>query len=201
MITACYERISTNNQTHDSQDKAVTDYCTRNGFENVRVFREVASGAKRRPVLNQLLEMVRAGKVCRVITFKLDRLGRSLPDLLATIDILSKFNTEFISIQDGINTSNQSAFGRLQLGLLASIADFERSLIRERVMAGLRAARKNGRFGGRPSLAQATKDRMKHMLAEGFEEKVVATECGVSVASVYKIKKLALVSRDTQSTL
>jgi len=194
MITACYERISTNNQTHDSQDKAVTDYCTRNGFENVKVFREVASGAKRRPVLNELLEMVRAGKVCRVITFKLDRLGRSLPDLLATIDTLSKFNTEFISIQDGINTSNQSAFGRLQLGLLASIADFERSLIRERVMAGLRAARKNGRFGGRPSLAQATKDRMRHMLAEGFKERVIASECGVSVASVYKIKKLALVS-------
>jgi DNA invertase Pin-like site-specific DNA recombinase len=194
MITACYERISTNNQTHNSQDKVVTDYCTRNGFENVKVFREVASGAKRRPVFNQLLEMVRAGKVCRVITFKLDRLGRSLPDLLATIDILSKFNTEFISIQDGINTSNQSAFGRLQLGLLASIADFERSLIRERVMAGLRAARKNGRFGGRPSLAQATKDRMRHMLAEGFKERVIASECGVSVASVYKIKKLALVS-------
>jgi len=194
MITACYERISTNSQTHNSQDKAVTDYCTRNRFENVKVFREVASGAKRRPVLNELLEMVRAGKVCRVITFKLDRLGRSLPDLLATIDILSKFNTEFISIQDGINTSNQSAFGRLQLGLLASIADFERSLIRERVMAGLRAARKNGRVGGRPSLAQATKDRMTHMLAEGFKEKLIASECGVSVASVYKIKKLALVA-------
>ena len=163
-------------------------------FENVKVFREVASGAKRRPVLNELLEMVRAGKVCRVITFKLDRLGRSLPDLLATIDILSKFNTEFISIQDGINTSNQSAFGRLQLGLLASIADFERSLIRERVMAGLRAARKNGRVGGRPCLAQATKDRMRHMLAEGFKERVIASECKVSVASVYKMKKLALVS-------
>jgi DNA invertase Pin-like site-specific DNA recombinase len=195
MITACYERISTNNQTHDSQDKIVTDYCTRNGFENVKVFREVASGAKNRPVLNQILEMVRAGKVLRVITFKLDRLGRSLPDLLATIDILSKFNTEFISIQDGINTINQSAFGRLQLGLLASIADFERSLIRERVMAGLRAARKKGRVGGRPSLAQATKDRMRHMLAEGFKERVIATECGVSVASVYKMKKLALASR------
>ena len=194
MITACYERVSTYYQTHNSQDKAVTDYCTRNGFENVKVFREVASGAKRRPVLNELLEMVRAGKVCRVITFKLDRLGRSLPDLLATIDILSKFNTEFISIQDGINTSNQSAFGRLQLGLLASIADFERSLIRERVMAGLRAARKDGRVGGRPCLAQATKDRMRHMLAEGFKERVIASECKVSVASVYKMKKLALVS-------
>ena len=194
MITACYERISTNNQTHDSQDKAVTDYCTRNGFENVRVFREVASGAKRRPVLNQLLEMVRAGKVCRVITFKLDRLGRSLPDLLATIDILSKFNTEFISIQDGINTSNQSAFGRLQLGLLASIADFERSLIRERVMAGLRAARKNGRVGGRPPLLQSIKDRAIEMLREGLHPKIISQEVGTSVASVYKIKKLALVA-------
>jgi len=194
MITACYERISTNNQTHDSQDKAVSEYCTRNGFENVKVFREVASGAKRRPVLNQLLEMVRAGKVCRVITFKLDRLGRSLPDLLATIDILSKFNTEFISIQDGINTSNQSAFGRLQLGLLASIADFERSLIRERVMAGLRAARKNGRGGGRPPLLQSIKDRAIDMLREGRHPKTISQEVGTSVASVYKIKKLALVA-------
>ena len=194
MITACYERISTNNQTHDSQDKAVTDYCTRNGFENVRVFREVASGAKNRPVLNHLLEMVRAGKVCRVVTFKLDRLGRSLPDLLATIDILSKFNTEFISIQDGINTSNQSAFGRLQLGLLASIADFERSLIRERVIAGLRAARKNGRIGGRPPLLQSIKDRTIEMLREGRHPKTISQEVGTSVASVYKIKKLALIA-------
>ena len=194
MITACYERISTNNQTHNSQDKAVNDYCTRNGFENVKVFREVASGAKRRPVLNQLLEMVRAGKVCRVITFKLDRLGRSLPDLLATIDILSKFNTEFISIQDGINTSNQSAFGRLQLGLLASIADFERSLIRERVMAGLRAARKNGKIGGRPPVLQSIKDRAIELLREGRHPKTISQEVGTSVASVYKIKKLALVA-------
>lgn len=194
MLTCSYQRVSTSNQTHASQDKAVIDYCTRNGFENVKVFQEVASGAKNRPILNELLEMVRAGKVRRVITFKLDRLGRSLPDLLATIDIFSKFNTEFISIQDGINTSNQSAFGRLQLGLLASIAEFERSLVRERVMAGLRAARKNGRIGGRPSLAQTTKDKMRHMLAEGFKEKVIASECGVSVASVYKIKKLALVA-------
>ena len=194
MITACYERISTNNQTHNSQDKVVTDYCTRNGFENVKVFREVASGAKRRPVLNQLLEMVRAGKVLRVITFKLDRLGRSLPDLLATIDILSKFNTEFISIQDGINTSNQSAFGRLQLGLLASIADFERSLIRERVIAGLRAARKNGRIGGRPPVLQSIKDRAIELLREGRHPKTISQEVGTSVASVYKIKKLALVA-------
>ena len=194
MITACYSRVSTNNQTHASQDNAVIEYCTRNGFENVKVFQEVASGAKNRPILNELLEMVRAGKVRRVITFKLDRLGRSLPDLLATIDIFSKFNTEFISIQDGINTSNQSAFGRLQLGLLASIADFERSLIRERVIAGLRAARKNGRIGGRPPVLQSIKDRAIGMLREGRHPKTISQEVGTSVASVYKLKKLALVS-------
>ena len=189
MLTCSYQRVSTNNQTHASQDKAVIDYCTRNGFENVKVFQEVASGAKNRPILNELLEMVRAGKVSRVITFKLDRLGRSLPDLLATIDILSKFNTEFISIQDGINTSNQSAFGRLQLGLLASIADFERSLIRERVIAGLRAARKNGRIGGRPPVLQSIKDRAIGMLKEGRHPKTISFEVGTSVASVYKLKK------------
>ena len=82
----------------------------------------------------------------------------------------------------------------MQLGLLASIADFERSLIRERVVAGLKAAKAKGKMLGRPSLAQATKDRMRHMLAEGFKERVIATECGVSVASVYKMKKLALVA-------
>ena len=78
--------------------------------------------------------------------------------------------------------------------ILGAVAQLERSLIRERVVAGLKAAKAKGKMLGRPSLAQATKDRMTHMLAEGFKEKLIASECGVSVASVYKIKKLALVA-------
>ena len=194
MITACYERISTNNQTHNSQDKAVTDYCTRNGFENVKVFREVASGAKNRPILNELLEMVRAGKVRRIVIFKFDRLARSTQELLNIVSLLKNQDCELISVNDGVTTSSETAMGRLYLNLMASFAEFERSVLVQRIHAGLASARARGRIGGRPSLPQATKDRMRHMLAEGFKERVIASECGVSVASVYKIKKLALVS-------
>ena len=88
MLTCSYQRVSTNNQTHASQDKAVIDYCTNNGFENVKVFQEVASGAKNRPILNHLLEMVRAGKVRRIVIFKFDRLARSTQELLNIVSLL-----------------------------------------------------------------------------------------------------------------
>jgi DNA invertase Pin-like site-specific DNA recombinase len=194
MITACYERISTANQTHNSQDKVVTDYCTRNGFENIQVYREVASGAKRRPVLNDLLQIVRQKKVRRIVIFKLDRLARSTQDLLNIVSLLKHHECELISVNDGITTSSENPMGRLYLNLMASFAEFERSVLVQRIHAGLASARARGKIGGRPALAQATKDRMRHMLAEGFKEKVIASECGVSVASVYKMKKLALVA-------
>jgi len=122
----------------------------------------------------------------------LDRLGRSLPDLINTIDQLTASGCDFISVSDNIDTSQDSPFARLQLGLLASISSFERSLIQERVVCGIRAARAKGRIGGRPSLPQATKDRIRHMLAEGFHPKAIARECQTSVASVYKARKTFL---------
>jgi DNA invertase Pin-like site-specific DNA recombinase len=113
---------------------------------------------------------------------------------LSTISIFNQFGCAFISTADGVNTEVSSPLGRLQLQLLGVISSFEKDLIRDRVFLGLKAARAKGRVGGRPSLPQTTKDRIRHMLAEGFKEKLIASECGVSVASVYKIKKLALVA-------
>ena len=195
MITACYERVSTNNQTHASQDKAVIDYCTRNGFENVKVFQEVASGAKNRPILNHLLEMVRAGKVRRIVIFKFDRLARSTQELLNIVSLLKNQDCELISVNDGVTTSSETAMGRLYLNLMASFAEFERSVLVQRIHAGLASARAHGRIGGRPSLPQATKDKMRNMLAEGIHPKVISNDVGTSVASVYKLKKqLALVA-------
>ena len=110
------------------------------------------------------------------------------------IDLFSKHGCAFVSVNDSIDTSNSSPTSAFQLHILGAVAQLERSLIRERVVAGLKAAKAKGKMLGRPSLAQATKDRMRHMLAEGFKERVIAAECGVSVASVYKIKKLALVA-------
>jgi len=191
----CYLRVSTGSQTYDSQYHALKEYCTRNGYEEVQFLEETASGSKqRRPVLDNIIENVRKGKVKRVLVYRLDRLSRSLQDLLSTISIFNEFGCAFISTADGVNTEVSSPLGRLQLQLLGAISSFEKDLIRDRVISGLNAARAKGRIGGRPSLAQTTKDRMRHMLADGFKERVIAIECGVSVASVYKIKKLALVA-------
>ena len=110
------------------------------------------------------------------------------------IDLFSKHGCAFVSVNDSIDTSNSSPTSAFQMHILGAVAQLERSLIRERVVAGLKAARAKGRFGGRPGLQQSVKDRMRHMLTEGFKERVIASECGVSVASVYKIKKLALVA-------
>jgi len=194
MITACYERISTANQTHNSQDKVVTDYCTRNGFENIQVYREVASGAKRRPVLNDLLQIVRQKKVRRIVIFKLDRLARSTQDLLNIVSLLKHHECELISVNDGITTSSENPMGRLYLNLMASFAEFERSVLVQRIHAGLASARARGKIGGRPGLTQEVKDKINHMLKEGFHPKTIGRELGISPASVYKCRKLQSVT-------
>ena len=189
MITACYERVSTFSQSHLSQDTAVSDYCKRNGFENIRTFKEVASGAKRRPVLDQLLDLVREKRVRRIVIFKFDRLARSTHDLLNIVSLLKHHDCELISVNDGVTTSTESPMGRLYLNLMASFAEFERSVLVQRVRAGLAAARAKGRIGGRPGLPQEVKERIRYLLAEGFHPKQIAREVGVSTASIYKAKK------------
>jgi len=129
-----------------------------------------------------------------VIVWRLDRLARSIFHLSYLIDIFNKHGCAFISVNDSIDTSNSSPTSAFQMHILGAVAQLERSLIRERVVAGLKAAKAKGKMLGRPGLQQTTKDRMRHMLAEGFKERVIASECGVSVASVYKMKKLTLVS-------
>jgi DNA invertase Pin-like site-specific DNA recombinase len=188
-----YLRVSTQKQDYDSQLQAVTDYCKHKGYHDLEYFSEKASGAKtRRPVLTNLLEKAQKGAIKKVAVYKLDRLGRSLPDLINTINQLTTCGCDFVSVSDNIDTSQDSPFARLQLGLLASISEFEKSLIRDRVVSGLRAARAKGRIGGRPGLEQTVKDKINHMLKEGFHPKAIARECGVSVASVYKAKKTFL---------
>lgn len=190
-----YLRCSTTKQDFGSQLQAVTDYCKHKGYHDLEYFSEKASGAKtRRPVLTNLLEKAQKGTIKKVVVYKLDRLGRSLPDLINTIHTLSACGCDFVSVSDNIDTSQDSPFARLQLGLLASIADFERNLTKQRVFAGLAAARAKGRIGGRPGLEQTVKDKINHMLKEGFHPKAIARECGTSVASVYKQKNLVLVA-------
>lgn len=111
------------------------------------VFEEKVSGkSKERPELKALYSKLRAGDT--VIVWKLDRLGRSLRDLIDLVSELQKLDVNFISIQDNINT--ETATGRFTFNIFASLAEFEREIISERTKAGLEAARARGRKGGRP---------------------------------------------------
>ena len=141
-----YARVSTRDQNLELQ----LDALTQAGCE--LIYQEKASGAlAARVELDKLLLQVRPGDT--IYIYKLDRLGRSLKHLLDLVADLQRRDIGLISLTDAINTS--SAQGRLVLNLFASLAEFERELIRERTLAGLAAARARGRVGGRkPGLSE-----------------------------------------------
>lgn len=135
-----YARVSTQDQKLDSQ----IDALKKNGC--AVVYREKASGKNLdRPELKKILNDI--GKGDHLVVVKLDRLGRSLRDLIDTINKLHELDVAFVSLNDNIDTSTAS--GKFIFHVFAALADFERELIRERTNAGLAAARARGRKGGR----------------------------------------------------
>ena len=135
-----YARVSTPEQSLHLQ----TDALKKAGCE--KIFTDVASGAKSaRPGLKDALDYVRKGD--RLVVWKLDRLGRSLPDLIQRVQQLEDKEIGFKSLQEQIDTTTSS--GKLTFHLFSALAEFERDIIRERTQAGLKAARSRGRVGGR----------------------------------------------------
>lgn len=161
-----YARVSTGEQNLEMQlDALRKEKCK-------KVFRETVSGAKtERKELNKLLDQVREGDV--IIIWKLDRLGRSLKHLVTLINELIEKGVGIKSLNDPIDTT--SAQGRLVFNIFASLAEFERDLIRERTQAGLKSARARGRVGGRP---------------KGLSEKAMKT--AIAAEALYKEGKLSV---------
>ena len=177
-----YARVSTRDQNPDLQ----IDQLRQAGCE--QIFQETISGARaERPVLNSLLEQVRAGDV--IVIWKLDRLGRSLRHLVDLISTLMEKGVDLKSLQDPIDTTRSQ--GRLVFNLFASLAEFERDLIIERTQAGLTAARARGRTGGRPKGLSKAAEK-KAVAAEALYRKgdlsvnEIAENLGVSKATLYK---------------
>lgn len=136
-----YARVSTADQLLDLQ----TDALLTAGCE--KIFTDVASGVKAdRPELAQALEFVRAGD--SFVVWRMDRLSRSLQQLIAAVNLLGEKEVEFVSLTEGFDTSGSG--GRLLYQIFGAIAEYERAIIQERVRAGLAAARARGRYGGRP---------------------------------------------------
>jgi DNA invertase Pin-like site-specific DNA recombinase len=160
-----------------------------------RVFQDVGSGSLRsRPQLDACLE--RLGEGDTLIVWRLDRLGRSLRHLLSLLGDLDERGIAFRSLTEAIDTS--TAAGQLQLHLFGALADFERSLGRERTRAGLQAARERGRVGGRPAVVTDRKLAAAVAMREQGEltMRQIAEELGVSPASLYR--RLARHRQDTE---
>ncbi len=176
-----YARVSTRDQNLDLQ----VDALKRAGCE--RIYQDVASGSKtERPALDELLGQLRADDV--LVIWKLDRMGRSLAHLVELVGDLVARKVGLLSLNDPLDTT--SAQGRLVFNLFASLAEFERELIRERTQAGLSAARARGRVGGRPkglsSQAQATAMAAETLYRERrLSVSAIAKKLHVSKSTLY----------------
>lgn len=176
-----YARVSTRDQKADLQ----VDALKQAGCE--RIYQDIASGAKSaRPELDKLLANVRAGDA--VVIWKLDRLGRSLKHLVELVGELAERKVGLQSLNDPIDTTH--AQGRLVFNLFASLAEFERELIRERTQAGLSAARARGRIGGRPkglpAKAEATAMAAETLYREGrLSVSAIGEKLHISKSTLY----------------
>ena len=173
-----YARVSTNHQDTELQLTALKSA----GCE--KTFEEHASGRKsNRPVLKRLIATMQPGD--ELVVWKLDRLGRSMRNLVLLVDELRQRGIHFKSLTDSIDTS--SPMGRFIFHIMSALAEMERELIVERTRAGLAAAREKGRIGGRrPKLTPEQWAQAGRLILNGVDRKQVAIIYDVAVCTLYK---------------
>jgi DNA invertase Pin-like site-specific DNA recombinase len=174
-----YARVSTLDQNADLQADALT------AAGCWRVFTDHVSGAKaERPELGRVLEQLRDGDT--LVVWRLDRLGRSLRHLIDVVADLSARGVGFRSVTESIDTTTSG--GRLIFHVFGALAEFERDLVRERTLAGLQAARRRGRAGGRPALMTKDKTTTAQRMYDQQELTVeqIARALGVSRSTIYR---------------
>lgn len=188
MRIAAYLRVSTDQQTYDSQRGELEDYCQRRGWSDVRWFTDTASGASpSREDLNALMDQVRRGKLDAVVTFKLDRLARSLGHLAQLIAEFQAHRVALVCPSQGIDTSNTNPAAMLQINVLAAVAQFEMEIIKERVNAGLAAAKHRGVALGRPSKMHRHAEAVRSMLAERLSAAEIARRLGLPYSTTTEL--------------
>jgi DNA invertase Pin-like site-specific DNA recombinase len=179
---AIYARVSTLDQTTENQLGELRRYVEVRGWTATEYVDEGVSGAKdRRPALDQLLRDARRRRVDVVVCWRLDRLGRNLKHLVTMLEDFQALGVAFVSLAEGIDATTPA--GRLQMHVLAAIAEFERARIAERVRLGLARVRAQGKRLGRPRL-----DVSDEQLATvtGLSVRQAARQLGVSPSTIYR---------------
>ena len=183
---ALYARVSTlNGQNPEMQLAELREYAQRRGWEVTDEYVDLGvSGSKEsRPELNRMLKDAHARAFDAVVVWKLDRLGRSLKHLVTTIEDLSCYGVTFVSLRDNLDLSTPG--GRLMMHLLGAMAEFERELIRERVSAGIAAARRRGVRMGRPRVFVSAM-KVQALRDAGTPWRAVAKKMGFGVGTVMR---------------
>jgi putative DNA-invertase from lambdoid prophage Rac len=181
-----YARVSTNDQhTLPTQNRAMREYAARRGWSIAMQVCEVGSGAAQRAVRAQLLDAARRREIDIVVVWRLDRWGRSVTDLLATLQELEHLGVGFVSLTEALDLTTPA--GRVMAGLLAVFAEFEREILRERVRAGLADARPNGQRLGRPMTAGLQADKVRKLHRSGVSKAEIARRLQIGRTSVRRI--------------
>ena len=187
MRVAIYARVSTSNHGQDPnvQTRELREYCERRGLEIVGEYVDSGiSGAKeRRPQLDRLMSDCRRRRLDAVFVYRYDRFARSLRHLVNALEEFRALGIDFISLHEGVDTSTPN--GRLVFGIFASIAEFERELIRDRVKSGIAAAKSKGKKLGRPRVV-VDASQIARLRASGASWPSIARQLGVSVGTVYQ---------------
>lgn len=188
---ALYVRVSTDQQTTENQLLVLNEVAQRSGWTVVHIFAdEGISGSKgrdQRPGFNALHKAIARRDIDIVAAWSVDRLGRSLPDLVGFLSDIQARGCDLYLHQQAIDTSTPS--GRMLFQMLGVFAEFERAIIASRIVAGQARARAKGVKFGRPPLAPIRLDKVRKGLAEGRSIRAIAKATGVSTATVQRVKR------------
>ena len=181
--TAIYARVSTTDQHAENQTEDLRNYATARGWQVVGEFVDegVSGSVRNRPGLDAMLKLVKRRQVDIVLVWKYDRFARSMSHLLYALEEFNSLGVNFVSFTEGIDTT--TSMGKFVFGVFSSLAEFERSLISERVRNGMEKARKRGRRLGRPRL-KVDMARMGSLQSQGLSVRQIAVQEGISKSAV-----------------
>jgi putative DNA-invertase from lambdoid prophage Rac len=185
-----YARVSTHDQqTLPLQIHAMRDYAAKRGWSLVAQIKEVGSGASQRELRESLLAAARRREIDVVMVWRLDRWGRSVADLVSTLQELQHLGVGFVSLTEALDLTTPA--GRAMAGLLAVFAEFEREILRERVRAGLAHAREKGQRLGRPQTAALHASQVWNLYRAGVSKAEIARRLQMGRTSVRRILSAA----------
>jgi DNA invertase Pin-like site-specific DNA recombinase len=187
---ALYVRVSSGEQNTGAQERALREYVQRRGWKLQQIYRDqgVSGASSSRPALNELMKACRRGSIDVLVVWKFDRFARSLKQLMSGLEMCRALGIDFVSVTEAVDTSLPA--GELLFQMIGAVAQFERSLIGERVRSGLANARAKGKLLGRPPLRSLSTGELLKLRKLRREKRIsyreLATMFGISVWSAHR---------------